>query len=94
MLLAREGAGDARIRSVSGQGVDTAMAVRIASANPGKEAAVANRAYIIESPAWMSPEAAGLLSCALPALHKNICVIFAMPTESEERIRRESRDWH
>lgn len=83
-LLCQEGADAERIRSISGQGVDTAMAMRVARENPGKEAKVVNRAYIIDCPAWASPETTRLLSSALPALHKSICVVFTMPTEEEK----------
>jgi hypothetical protein len=93
-LIACEGAHKTRVRSVTGNHVDAAMAMRIATENPGKEKKVANRAYIIDCPAWLSPEPAQLLSCALPALYKNICVIFTTTKEGEAECRTNPGLYH
>jgi hypothetical protein len=79
-LIAEEKAKPDRVRFVTGQDVDTAMARRMAMENPGKEAVVANRAYVIDMPDTIPSQAMGLMLSALPCLHANICVVFTSTT--------------
>ena len=58
MLIAKEGCGEERVRSVYSGDVDAAMAMRMANRNPGKEETVANRAYVIDRPAGLPSDSA------------------------------------
>jgi len=76
MLIATEGCADERVHSVYSGQVDGAMAMRMANKNPGKEEAVANRAYVIDRPADLPSDSISLLTSVLAGLNPNICVVF------------------
>jgi len=84
MLLAEEQADEARVSYTAGVLVDTAMVVRMANENPGKERIVVNRAYVIDRPSGIPADALEMLLSVLPCLHKNICVVFTQ-TFGDER---------
>jgi hypothetical protein len=90
MLIATEGCTEERVSSVYSGKVDTAMAMRMANRNPGKEKTVANRAYVIDRPAGLPSDSASLLTSVLPCLHPNICVVFTH-TFGEDRAFRMQR---
>ncbi len=92
MLIATEGCGQERVRSVYSGQVDVAMAMRMANKNPGKEKTVANRAYVIDRPAGLPPDSAKLLASVLPCLHPNICVVFTHTFGDDRAFRIERPD--